>query len=1072
MKARRHRRRLLQAWLTAGVLALAMGLLVLGQRVAQQGQADLRVLQDQIASLRQATLEAQLHGERMLRGDAASGLDLVRTSLQRAQAIGDDIVAGRGGLRDALRQRLPTEGTRRSAQTLVQALAELDSLLARQEQGAGEAIGLALRQAQRQLDAALSELEAQSLAEFDGVRRQQWLLGLATLALLAGAGTLFLLWQRRAAAEADRDSAALAARSAELEAFAAAVPDLSFLLDAEGNFLRAHASRPELLVAPSAADVVGRNLRDFFAPAQAEGFLSLLRHTLEEGSSQAEYRLQLDGSERVFEARTTAVKGSRSVVWVSWDVTERVRRGERIEQLGRLYGMLSACNQAVVFSADEAALFDRVLAAATGTGGYQAAWIAGSGGQVLASQQASGVAPAALLRLQTTLLEDSDSPLAELLSGPPPALRVHCRRLSPRPEQAWSQAAAAASLHGLSLVCLGDAGAARRVLVLHAAQSFDFEPEHQALLAEVAGDLEFALQQFELRRRSLRQDARLRLQAQALQASRDGMLLLDAEGRSLAANSAACEFIGGSEEDLLGKRPRLLADIAADPQAQAELEAALGSGRSWQGEVLARHAGGRMHTLLLSASALHDSEREQAVRVLVFTDITEQRESDARLQRIAHFDALTGLPNRELLIIRLDAALKRARSEASLGAVVMLDLDDFRTVNESGGWGQGDELLQRVALRLGECLRAGDTLSRLGGDEFVIVLERLAAPHEAERFAERLQAGLRAPFQLSDGQRVYTQASLGVMRFADCEGEAGDLLRLVEVALFEAKRAGRNAWRSFQPAMGVQAEQRLALETRLREALQRQQFKLVYQPLVELASGRLVGVEALVRLDQPELPRIGPDVFIPLLEQTGQINALGDWVTLEACLQGRRWLDAGWDFGCVAVNLSPAEVSRYAVEARVRRALESSGLPAEKLELEITESGLMEQGERAEAFLRELHGLGVSLSIDDFGTGYSSLASLKRFPVRKLKIDRSFIIDLGQGGSDAFIVEAVVGVGHRLGIEVLAEGVETELQRDLLLARGCRLAQGYLFSPPLEAETLWQRFGPPSGSRGVPAKAP
>src|SRR5690606_15262588 len=202
--------------------------------------------------------------------------------------------------------------------------------------------------------------------------------------------------------------------------------------------------------------------------------------------------------------------------------------------------------------------------------------------------------------------------------------------------------------------------------------------------------------------------------------------------------------------------------------------------------------------------------------------------------------------------------------------------------------------------------------------------------------------------------------------------------------------------------------------------LQRQQFKLVYQPLVELSSGRLVGVEALVRLDQPGQPAIAPAVFIPVLEQTGQINALGDWVTHEACQQGRRWLDAGWDFGCVAINLSPAEVGRYPVEARVRRALEHSGLPASKLELEITESGLMEQGERAEAFLRELHGLGVGLSIDDFGTGYSSLASLKRFPVRKLKIDRSFITDLDTDPSDAFIIQAVIEVGRRLGIQVLA----------------------------------------------------
>lgn len=1060
MSPARTRRRIAQAWASAAVVILAMLLLGWSQHRNQRAYAELLVRQDQIATIRQATLLAQLHAERHAAGDTASGLDLVRASLQRALHTGADIGRGQGALRSLWRDTPPDPDTQASMERLMTSLAALDALLADQQHSDAPQTRLAMRSEQRRLEAALAALEADALDAMDTDREHLAQLNAGLLLLLAASGIALLLWQRHTAQQADAETSAREAREAELDAFANAVPDVAFMIDDGGRFLRVHANRPDLLPMP-AGDLPGRRLADVFPSEQTDAFMSLIRTTLVEGRGLAEYRLQLDGSEHVFEARTTAVAGAQRVVWVSWDITERVRRSERIAQLGRLYGMLSACNQALVFSPNEACLFERVTRAAVRAGGYRIAWVATdpparcatpldaveeTGTDVEAARQA--------------LLTDPDSPLLELLSQAPPALRVHSRRVSARPGLAWAEACSAAGLHGLSLVCLGEHEDQRLVLVLQAPSPFDLEDEQQALLAEIASDLEYALQLMRQRRLREQMQAHLEQQALALRSSRDGILLLDAKGRVLSANPAACEFLGVEEERLQGQPSSLLADLGRDPTYAQHMHEDLQQKGHWQGEVLARHGSGQLHTLLISLARVETDAPDSARRVLLFTDITRQRESDARLSRIAHFDALTGLPNRDLLLIRLQATLDEHRSSGLRGAAIMLDLDNFRAVNETAGWNHGDELLREVAQRLGALLRPGDTLARLGGDEFVFVLERLQNSEEADRHLQTVQACLRPPIRLSTDEQVYTQASLGLIVFEDIQGDAGMLLRKLEVALFEAKRTGGNSWRRYLPAMGDQARKRMLLENRLRLALQEQQFCLVYQPLVEVASGRLVGLEALVRLQQPGLPPIGPDQFIPVLEQNGLIHQLGDWVTLEACLQGRRWLEAGWDFGSIAVNLSPAEVGRYPVEARVRRSLEHSGLPPERLELEITETGLMEQGERAEVFLRELHGLGVNLAIDDFGTGYSSLASLKRFPVHKLKIDRSFITDIETDPDDAVLVEAIVDLGRKLRIQVLAEGVETERQRDFLRERGCTLAQGYLFSRALDPDALWKRFGP------------
>jgi diguanylate cyclase (GGDEF)-like protein/PAS domain S-box-containing protein len=760
MRPAQQRRRIARTWASAGVILLAMLLLAGSQQHAQRAHAELLVRQDQIATIRQATLLAQLHAERHAAGDSGSGLDLVRASLQRAQQTAADIGRGQGALRGLWRDTPPDPDTAASVERLLDSLRALDTLLADRDAASAPQVRLAMRGEQRRLEAALAQLEADALDAMDASRSGLARLTAALILMLAGIGVAFVLWQQRAARQTDIEAAAREAREAELDAFAGSVPDISFLLDAEGRFLRVHASRPELLMVPP-EQALGRLIKDLFPTEQTAAFMGLIADTLAQGKGRAEYRLLIGGSERIFEARTTAVSGADRVVWVSWDVTERVRHSERIAQLGRLYGMLSACNQALVFSKDEASLFERVTAAAVRSGGYRLAWIASAppSRRLVASGLDAGA------RLPEILLEDADSPLFELLAHEPPALRVHSRRVSPRPRLAWAEACASAGQFGLSLVCLGEHEGQRLVLVLHSDTPFDLEDEQQALLAEVAGDIEYALQLMRQRRQRERMQAHLEQQALALRSSRDGILLLDARGRILSANPAACEFLGSDEERLRDQPASLLADLERDPDYARAMREALRQDGHWQGEVLARHGSGQLHTLLLSLARVDGGEAEQASRVLLFTDITRQRETDARLSRIAHFDALTGLPNRDLLLIRLQAALDAHRQARQLGAAIMLDLDNFRAVNENAGWGHGDELLREVALRLGALMRPGDTLARLGGDEFVLVLERLTGVDEAERFVQAVQACLRPPIKLGQDERAYTQASLGLIRF-------------------------------------------------------------------------------------------------------------------------------------------------------------------------------------------------------------------------------------------------------------------------------------------------------------------
>jgi diguanylate cyclase (GGDEF)-like protein/PAS domain S-box-containing protein len=444
-------------------------------------------------------------------------------------------------------------------------------------------------------------------------------------------------------------------------------------------------------------------------------------------------------------------------------------------------------------------------------------------------------------------------------------------------------------------------------------------------------------------------------------------------------------------------------------------------------------------------------------RAGVIQDITERKAQEARIEHLAYHDSLTGLPNRAMLMDRLGQALSQAQRLDQQVAVLFIDLDRFKLVNDSLGHAVGDQLLQEIARRLRATLRDNDTVARVGGDEFQVVACNVAGATDAARIAEKLMRVLGEPFVL-EGQELHVSASLGVSLFPR-DGATGELLlKYADTALYEAKGEGRNAYRFFSPEMNAQAHGRLRLENDLRRAVERHELELHYQPQLDLATGEVCAVEALVRWRHPVRGLVLPNAFIPMAEETGLVLGIGEWVLNEACCQVAQWQREGLADNLtplrVAVNISARQLQRPGLDGAVRRALSLSGLPAGCLELEITESSVMLDPLHARSVLQSLRELGVQLSIDDFGTGYSSLAYLKRLPLDRLKIDRSFIGGIPADPDDAAIVETIIVMTHKLGLRVIAEGVETQEQRLQLVRQGCDEMQGFLLAHPAPADEL------------------
>lgn len=536
------------------------------------------------------------------------------------------------------------------------------------------------------------------------------------------------------------------------------------------------------------------------------------------------------------------------------------------------------------------------------------------------------------------------------------------------------------------------------------------------------------------------------------QSTKDGIMVTDLHAKILNINPAFTEITGYQAQDVLGKNSRILKSGQHNAEFYESLWSDLLTAGNWSGEIIIRRKNNEVCFEWLTISTIYDAQHQPLKYVGVFSDITQLKDNQLQLERLAHYDPLTQLPNRILLTSRLNHSLEMAKRDNKFIALLMLDLDHFKDINDSYGHLAGDELLKQAALRLSKRLRSNDSLCRLGGDEFIVVLDDLIQPADAARVASEIISDLSAPFQLSGNIEVRVGVSAGISLFPQNGVTADELIQQADTSLYQAKKEGRGRFKYFSEEFTTAVRHRLTTENRLRRATKNNEFVVYYQPLIEMKSGRIIGAEALVRWLDPEEGLISPLDFIPTAETTAMIATIGGMVLKEACRQGRAWIDSGLPPLQLAVNVSTRQFLHSDIEHVVEHTLKETGFPATKLEIEITESALMEREDDAIKILTNLRQLGVRLAIDDFGTGYSSLSYLKKFPLDILKIDKSFIDDIPYDQDDIAITNTVIAMAHALRLDVLAEGVETPEQLAFLKEAGCQYFQGYLISPPVPAD--------------------
>jgi diguanylate cyclase (GGDEF)-like protein/PAS domain S-box-containing protein len=548
----------------------------------------------------------------------------------------------------------------------------------------------------------------------------------------------------------------------------------------------------------------------------------------------------------------------------------------------------------------------------------------------------------------------------------------------------------------------------------------------------------------------------LHVAANAIENAAEGVMICDADERIVSVNKAFSRITGYGAEEVLGATPDMLLMDDESRGLRAEISRTVVDEGHWKGELWSRRKNGERYLEQCSVSAVKDEVDRLVNFIILFSDVTKQKEDELRLQFLAHHDPLTGLANRILFQQRCEETLLRAERKSAKAAVVFIDLDHFKTVNDSLGHAYGDDLLKQVASRLLECVRKTDVVGRLGGDEFIVLLNEVTDSGDVALIAKKILDRLTASFTIA-GHEIFVSASLGISWYPDDGLNAPTLIQNADAAMFAAKEQGRNNYQFFSAEMNAQALEILMMASSLRLAIEREELVLEYQPRIDLLIGKVMGVEALVRWNHPNLGRIMPGQFIGIAEKTGLIDPLGQWVLKDACQQMMAWRRSGLAPKRVAVNLSARQFMQPDLTERIASVLKESGLEAEALELEVTESMVMHDPQRAAVILERLKEMGVAIAIDDFGTGYSSLSYLKRFPIDFIKIDQSFVRGIPLDAEDVGITNAIIAMAKTLDVKLIAEGVDNADQLAFLKDKGCDEVQGYLISSPMPAEGL-RRF--------------
>ncbi len=795
---------------------------------------------------------------------------------------------------------------------------------------------------------------------------------------------------------------------------------------------------------------------------------SLLRDALEAptaepGESSLEFRiLRTDGSLRWVNLRWEKVfdDQGREIARIGTyqDITGRKLAEEKLHRLNRELRALSECNQILVRAEDEHSLVESICRTICIEAGYLMAWV----GYAVTGEEGR-VDPFAWAGHESRYLDQL--PVCRALDtrrggGPvDTALKlgiidgIDDFMTDPRAE-AWRGAALERGFRAcLVLPLKSETEFVFGVLCIYSGTSSAFAEEDRRLLAELSEDLAFGITILRGRQQHHQAEEQIRIAATAFEAQ-EGILITDVEQRILRVNGAFSDMTGYSAQEVIGDTPRLLKSFRHDRRFFVDMWRSIDQEGVWQGEIWNRRKNGEEFLVWLNITAVTNNQSEVTHYVGTMTDITERREAQRQIEHLAFYDLLTELPNRRLLMDRLHQAMIGSTRSHRLGALLFIDLDNFKILNDTSGHDVGDLLLVEVAKRLIRCVREGDTISRLGGDEFVIMLEDLhelpgEAAAQAKLIGEKVLVHLSEPYLLADHVH-HSTSSIGIALFSGQEAGVDDLLKHADIAMYQAKTAGRNTLRFFDPEMQASLAARASIESSLHGGIQREEFALYYQAQYHTQQG-IVSAEALLRWRNPDRGLVPPDEFIPLAEETGLILPIGQWVLEHACWQLAQWAENPRLRGLeLAVNVSELQFRQRDFVLQVERALTQSGAPPDRLKLELTESLVIDDVQYAIEKMLALKALGVGIAMDDFGTGYSSLSYLTRLPLDEIKIDRSFIRNLPDNPNDAVVVETIINLSSSLNLKIIAEGVENQAQKSFLQEHGCPVFQGYLFSRPME----------------------
>ena len=754
-------------------------------------------------------------------------------------------------------------------------------------------------------------------------------------------------------------------------------------------------------------------------------------------------------------------EGREGAAVVIRDISERNAAKLKIERLTRFYAALSQCNRAITGDFSEEDLLRQICRIAVDTAGMRLAWVGkpDATGQVVELFASYGEGLDYLRDVGVSLAGNDPGGRGPTGVSMRENRPIWCQDFLNDPSTApWHEQAACFGLRSSAALPLSRMGVVIGAFNIYSDEANAFDEQVRELLGEMAADINHALDSYAREVERKGRERKLSTLSRAIEQSPVSIMITDIEGNIEYVNPKFEQVSGYRSAEALGRNPRILSSGEMPAEEFRKLWDTITSGKTWSGELHNRHKNGLLYWENVSISPILDELGRVKKFVAVKEDITGRKASEAQIQNMAYYDSLTQLANRRLLMDRLKQALATHSRSHRMGALLLIDLDNFKTLNDTLGHDIGDLLLQQVAQRLATCVRVGDTVARLGGDEFVVMLDDLSGnPEEAatqtESVGEKILAMFSQPFSLA-GHNHRSTPSIGVTLFADQQSPMDELLKQADLAMYQAKDAGRNNLRFFDPEMQSIVAARAALEDELREAINHRQFILYYQPQV-VGDGRVTGAEALVRWQHPLRGVVFPADFIPLTEGTGLILPLGHWVLEAACTQLAIWAaQPSTAHLTLAVNVSAKQLHQANFVDQVMAVLGSTGANPQRLKLELTESVLVSHVEDTITKMRLLKAQGVSFSLDDFGTGYSSLYHLKRLPLDQLKIDQGFVRDILTDPNDAAIAKTVIALAGTMGMAVIAEGVETTAQKDFLASQGCHAYQGYLFSRPLPLEAF------------------